>query len=527
MNPSNHCPSGPTRPPDPVLGQDSACHRRFRSEASECNLDSPGGALYSWSESSAVEPGEGQMGDVGSLCPPPTLTVRKTLRLGRMMEVTLLLASAIAFILLGFVGTRPTGKQQPTTQLGGLRIAAGLAMSFVGGAATITMSGLGHANGWAGLVDPLAVVAGGLIVVLFLTRSRMPESNQGIAGYFAGGNSFLRVIYTVATVFVYALLASAQIVATTKLVAPYLGETNSVVFAVLSFVCIVAYVHLGGIASVTRTDLAQFAVVVLLFVLPALAGLVMLQQSPVDGPPVPQTPLDTRTILLLSLSFLFVPLSQDVWVRARRARSVGHAKFGVFVGVVIYGVIVALAITVGVASARHGTALDDSETVLPVFFKQQLGVAGIVPTIFVLAAVLSTLDSFIFNLMSALSDDVLPLLKQERARGGRLAISALLIVSCLFVAMFAQSVLSLVLTALMIYVSVIGPGVLCRRFRSHAIALWLPAGITLATVLVLGLLEIRVPGEPYSFFFGHLALIVIMTGIVRATATRSNDGSTP
>ncbi len=442
------------------------------------------------------------------------------------MDIALILASAAGFILLGFIGTRTADKPKPATQLSALRIAAGLAMSFVGGAATITMSGIGHANGWLGMVDPLAVIAGGVLVVLFFTRARMPESSEGIASYFAGGDSFLRVIYTVATVFVYALLASAQIVATTKLVGPYFGDTYSAIFAVLSFVCIVLYVHLGGIASVTRTDLAQLAVVVVLFVVPALGGLIMLQLSPADGPPVAQTPLDTRTILLLSLSFLFVPLSQDVWVRAKRARSLGDAKIGVLVGVLIYGVIVALAITVGVASAHHGTALADSETVLPVFFKQHLGVAGIVPTLFVLAAVLSTLDSFMFNLMSALRDDVLQLLTQEHARGGRLAISALLIVSCLSIALFAQSVLSLVLTALMIYVSVIGPGLLCRRLRSHAITLWLPAGITLSTVLALGLLGIRVPGEPYSFFFGHLALIVIMTGIVRATATRSNAGET-
>ncbi len=49
----------------PGLGQDSACQRRFRSEASDWNLGSPRGALHSSSESSVVEPGEGQMGNVG------------------------------------------------------------------------------------------------------------------------------------------------------------------------------------------------------------------------------------------------------------------------------------------------------------------------------------------------------------------------------------------------------------------------------------------------------------------------------
>ncbi len=43
---------------------DSSCHRQFRSEASDCNLGFRW-ALHSCSESSAVEPGEGQMGNVG------------------------------------------------------------------------------------------------------------------------------------------------------------------------------------------------------------------------------------------------------------------------------------------------------------------------------------------------------------------------------------------------------------------------------------------------------------------------------
>ncbi len=48
-----------------VLGQNATCHRRCRSEASDWNLGFRGGALHSRSESSAVEPGESQMENVG------------------------------------------------------------------------------------------------------------------------------------------------------------------------------------------------------------------------------------------------------------------------------------------------------------------------------------------------------------------------------------------------------------------------------------------------------------------------------
>ncbi len=52
-----------------ILGHDSACHRRVRSKASDLNLGFRGGALHSCSppDSSAVEPGEGQMGNGGEM----------------------------------------------------------------------------------------------------------------------------------------------------------------------------------------------------------------------------------------------------------------------------------------------------------------------------------------------------------------------------------------------------------------------------------------------------------------------------
>ncbi len=44
------------------LGAGLGPHRRFQLEATTGTWVFAGGALHSWSESSAVEPGEGQMG---------------------------------------------------------------------------------------------------------------------------------------------------------------------------------------------------------------------------------------------------------------------------------------------------------------------------------------------------------------------------------------------------------------------------------------------------------------------------------
>ncbi|MBK9166487.1 MAG: hypothetical protein IPM24_03365 [Bryobacterales bacterium] len=150
----------------------------------------------------------------------------------------------------------------------------------------------------------------------------------------------------------------------------------------------------------------------------------------------------------------------------------------------------------------------DPETALPDFFSRHLGLAGIVPSIFVLAAILSTLDSFTYNLVTTIRDD-LPAGTYLRIRAGSrhtLAAGAVAFAS-LMVALVAESVLGLVLTALMIYVAVIGPGLVVRMFSKRRLPLWLPACVTLVTVLACGLAGVTVPGEPYSFVALHAVLI--------------------
>ncbi len=436
------------------------------------------------------------------------------------LEFTILLSSAIAFSVYGFWGTRNSIRKNIITKIGAFRIAAGLGMSFIGGAATIAMAGIGYANGWIGLVDPIAVVFGGAVVVLFMSWSSRPNIGQGTSNFLAGGDTIRTMVYASCSLFVYALLGAAQIVALQKIFAPYISNYQSLFFAIALFATIVGYIHLGGIGAVTRTDVVQFFVVIILFVIPTIYGVLTLFSSGQESEPLQQLPLDLRTILLLSLSFLFVPLSQDVWLRIRNAKNDRAAKFGVVGGVFIYGLIVSLAITLGVFSAQFGIKVNDAESILPYFFTSQLGFAGFVTALIILAAVMSTLDSFTFNLTSTISDDIGPkLLTHVNQKTMRLFVSVIVFIVCTIIALLADSVLTLVLTALMIYVTVIGPGILLHQFTKREITLWLPALLMLVIILFLWILNINIPAEPYSFLGVHVALIFVMKLFERNVAS--------
>jgi Na+/proline symporter len=441
-----------------------------------------------------------------------------------MIEQWILIAASVFFIIVGFIGPRAAHHQPVLGKLSAFRIAAGLAMSFIGGAAMIAMSGIGYSNGYYGFIDPMAVLLGGLLVAAIIPRIKLPASTQGISDYFAGQAPRLRVVYSVAMLFVYILFAAAQVVALRKLAEPYLGPSAASAFAVVSFVCILLYVYRGGIFSITRTDIVQLVVVVVLFILPALYGLYTLSQESLAVQPRPQEPLDLRTCLYLSLTFLFVPLSQDAWVRIRLAKNSKTASFGVAIGVLIYAIAVALAVQVGNAFAESGVAVADAETVLPEFFRTHLGFAGIIPSIVVLAAIMSSLDTFIYNISSTVLEDFRPPEAVASKRKWNIAVHAAILLLCPAIALFTPMILSLILTALMIYVSVLGPGLLARRFGVRADDLYLPAWLTLGSVLALSLFKIKVPGEPYSFFIAHFVLIGIYLLLLK-TVSRSNHNT--
>ncbi|NEX11692.1 MAG: hypothetical protein C1942_03180 [Prosthecochloris sp.] len=425
-------------------------------------------------------------------------------------ELIVLLSAAIAFIAYGYLGKRKS-EDPINTKLSSFRIAAGLSMSFIGGAATIAMAGIGYANGWIGLVDPVAVVLGGFGVILLITLFPIPSVAQGTSAFLAGGNAIRTFVYASCSFFVYILLASAQVVALQKIFIPFVGEQIAFLVAVSLFAFIVGYIYLGGIGAVTRTDIVQFVVVVLLFVLPAAYGLITLTADAPSTESTLRSALDMRTILLLSLSFVFVPLSQDVWIRVRSANDLYTAKKGVFSGVLIYGCIVTLAVALGYYSSQYGIKVADSESILPFFFTSQLGLAGSVTAIVILAAVMSTLDSFSFNLISTVSEDLGSKVSPKTSLKKRRLIAGMAVfASCVFIAVFADSVLSLVLTALMIYVAVIGPGFLLKKYVKNEITLWLPALVTLVTILAMGIMGSNIPGEPYTYIFAHMALIGLL-----------------
>lgn len=384
---------------------------------------------------------------------------------------------------------------------GWFRIAAGLSATFIGGASVINLAGLGYSFGWYGLTDVIAtstalLISAGIIVPLLFKRRTI-----SLGGYLRGSGKSINVTTGLLTTVVYTLITAAQIVALIRLAQPYFPIPNWL-FALIAITGVTAYVLYGGYSSVTVTDVIQFMVMTVFYF--GLVGATLLIGSSVqEGEPLVTEAMPLDMVLLLALPLLFVPISQDVHIRINSASSQRDAKIGVGLAGLFYFLFCFISVSVGVSMAASGVELQSPDDVVPHFLSNHFGALSVIPTIAIIAAVISTLDSVLFASASSLAYDFWDLLidKQRQKDSGRPQVSTLIVVGiALVIALQAQKILGLILSALVIYVSVLLPMVIrralkklgiCSEFLHSRLWLWLRYWRPSAMLLRIVLLSIR------------------------------------
>lgn len=147
-----------------------------------------------------------------------------------MLEQILLLVTLLSFPIVALVTKRTYGDTRTIkeftlgrSEMTSFPIAAGISMSFVGGAATLNMASLGYQYGWSVLVDPIVV-----FIALILSASFANYIREGkgvtISDYLTGSSVPLKLILGITSFTVYQLLTAAQFVALGKLLSPFFNQ---------------------------------------------------------------------------------------------------------------------------------------------------------------------------------------------------------------------------------------------------------------------------------------------------------------
>lgn len=343
--------------------------------------------------------------------------------------------------------------------LGWFSITAGISMTYAGGAALLTMPSLGYSYGWYALVDPIALFLGILIVIFFINKYK-EDDGVTIADLFAQSDKKLSILIGVVSTFVFLLILAAQFVALFKLIAPYFPEIPSTILILVPAILVFSYVFLGGLYSVTKTDILQLIAIVLFFLIPvAYFGLVSNVDANISATIASQK-MPINLMIMLSLSLVFIPVSQDINIRVKSAKNISKAVSGLLLGAFIYGVIIIASIYIGISLAENGVEIKDTEQAISVFFKTYYPQIGIFAILAVMTAIVSTLDSYSLNAITAFSKDILPHFKifEKKLQKQLIQTSGMFIfILAISIALFFNQVLLLILTALLIYISILIP----------------------------------------------------------------------
>jgi Na+/proline symporter len=350
---------------------------------------------------------------------------------------------------------------------GWFRIGAGLSATFVGGAAVINLAGLGYTFGWYGLADVLPTSLALIFTALVVVPRLVGRDGIAVGGYVTGSNRLAGMAVGLLSVVVYTLVTAAQIVALTKLLQPYFPGVPGPLIGGLGGLAVTSYILFGGYNSVTVTDVIQFIVMGTCYF--ALVGITLLMggHAELGAAAVQAKSMDFDLILLLALSFLFIPVSQDVHLRVNSARSSKDARLGVILAGVCYFVFGLVSVSVGMSLAHSGVVLVNPDDAVATFLTRQFGGFAILPTVAVLCVVVSTLDSVLFASASALAYDFwdrLSIRKSDQDTARPRVATVLVLSVALVIAIQAPQVLRLILSALVIYIAVLLPMLAGRYF---------------------------------------------------------------
>lgn len=435
------------------------------------------------------------------------------------MNITqiIIILSLLSFIIVGLLAKKSSMSSYSgfTTNRGKLNwftIAAGISMTFAGGAAILTTASIGYSFKWYSLVDPMALVVG-IAIVLLLYKQYENDKGTTMSDLLASNNKELTILMGVVTSFTFILIVAANFVALSKLLSPYFPSINPLLIIFVVSTLVFSYVFFGGFNSVTRTDIMQYVLITLFLIVPVLFFVIKNQGSLMAdyiAHEFATMPIDY--IVLFSIPILFTPLSQDINLRIKSAKNAKHGRIGLLMGGVFYLSIALSAAYVGIYLGNNNVELSDPEQAIPLFFREKFPKIGFLAIIAALAAIVSTLDSYVLNSITAISNDIIKPFSKGKENVSKTIKTASVItyILAMSIALFFNKVLLLSLTSLLIYISVLLPIALGNVLHLSGRRIFIGAIISIIAIALVEILSVSLTHRAVIYpIFGCVVMIVI------------------
>lgn len=458
------------------------------------------------------------------------------------MNITIIVLYLVAMVAVGLWAARRAANTEDYRvagrRLGPLFYTGTMSAVVLGGASTVGGIGLGYTYGISGMWLVLAISVGLLVLSLVfagrITRLKIYTVSQMLGlRYGEGVASRVSSVVMLAYTLMLAVTSTSAYASIFSVLFP-VDRTGAIL---LGGLVVVAYSVLGGMWSITLTDMMQFVfmtvgifLILLPFSLAAAGGWTGMQER-LDATFFAPDSMGVQSIITMFVIYGFgMLIGQDIWQRVFTARSAGVARWGgtsaaVYVG--LYGVAGAI---IGTAAAAVLPALESSDDAFAQMAQLHVpvGLGGVVLAAGV-AAMMSTASGALIASATVARVDVVPLVKtlatgQENSRpsvrGDRLYLLAFGVVVTVFSILVPDVVTALTIAYDLLVggllVAILG-GLIWRRGNALGAAWSMIAG---SVAVVLGMLGFGVMANaPIYIGLGVSAAVYVVVSL----GTRRTD----
>lgn len=457
------------------------------------------------------------------------------------LDLVVILVYLAVMLFFGYLGYRRATSNDDYLvagrRLGPLFYMGTLAAVVLGGASTIGGVRLGYTYGISGMWMVFWLGVGIVALSLFfsgtLTRLRVYSLPEMLERRYGAAAS--RVISGIVMIAYDLMVAVTSVLAIAAVVDVILGIPATPAILIGGGV-VVIYSVLGGMWSISLTDILQFIIMtigIFLILLPAGVG----QAGGWSGMKLelPESFFDLgsmggSTIFTYFLIYFFgIIVGQDVWQRVFTARSPKIAKYGgLSAGVYCMFYAVAGAI-IGMAAASLFPGLDAPDTAFAVLTKGVLpdGLSGLVIAA-ALAAIMSTASATILASSTVFGNDVWGVLVKKSARMESMKESRWWTLAAGVLVVLVSLVVRDVVTALTVAYNLLVGGLLvpvvAALFWRRATSRGAFASIVVGSAVVIGSMAIFGLAADQPIYFGLVASALAMV-IVSLVGPRTNEAT--
>ncbi|AOE84417.1 sodium:solute symporter [Pseudomonas sp. TCU-HL1] len=342
------------------------------------------------------------------------------------LDIFVVLIYAAGMLLLGWYGMRRAKSHEEFLvagrNLGPAFYMGTMAATVLGGASTVGTVRLGYVHGISGFWLCAALGAGIIVLNLFLAKPLLKLRIFTVTQILERRYNPMARQASAAIMFAYALMIGVVSTLAIGTVMEVLFGLPFWISVLLGGGVVVVYSTIGGMWSLTLTDIVQFIIktVGLMFLLlPICLYRVGGWDELVAKLPETAfsfTTIGYDTIITYFLIYFFgILIGQDIWQRVFTARSEGVAKYaGTVAGIycVIYGLVGAL---IGMCAKVLLPDLDNVNNAFAAIVQASLpdGIRGLVIAA-ALAAMMSTASAGLLAASTTITEDLLP-----KLRGGK------------------------------------------------------------------------------------------------------------